>query len=108
MVYRKIEEGTMKWQKEGDQIEGQLVKIEENVGPNNSVMYTVKQTDGSIVKAWGATILDGLMAGIAEGTQVRITLIGFGPKKGGKAPTKLFTVEVDDGAETDVDPGPQE
>lgn len=119
MAYRKIEEATEKWQEEGKVIEGVLVRVEDNVGPNKSIMYTIKQADGSLVKAWGATILDSLMGAIEVGSQVKITFTGLGKKTGGKAAAKLFIVEVDDERKTAVDhepaggandsaPGPQD
>lgn len=56
-------------------IEGELLKIKSNVGPNESMMYTIKTKDGS-VNVWGTTVLDTKFEDLTEGTMVRIEPLG--------------------------------
>lgn len=52
-------------------IEGQLVKVQSGVGPNESMLYTLK-TDSGNVSVWGSTVLDTKFAEIENGSMVKI------------------------------------
>jgi hypothetical protein len=52
-------------------IEGTLVDIKSDIGPNESMLYVLKTKDGK-VSLWGSTVLDTKFEGIANGSQVRI------------------------------------
>lgn len=62
------------WNKENP-IEGELVKIENDIGPNKSNMYTIKTEDGE-VKVWGSTVLDDKLLGVPTQTYVKIEYEG--------------------------------
>lgn len=64
-----------KFENEGDEIEGVLVDVEENVGDNNSMLYTLKTKKGR-EGVWGSTVLDIRMKGIEKGEQVKIVFLG--------------------------------
>lgn len=81
-------------EREGDVIEGVLIKKEENVGSNKSMLYTLEK-DKKPTNVWGSTILDQRMVGINLGDLIRITYKGLGEKKSGKNAPKVFKVEVD-------------
>jgi len=86
-----IEPEVWKQEKEGDMIEGVLIKKDTNIGPNNSRTYHLEK-EGRVIMIWGTTVLDDKMALINVGDYVRITYLG---KKQGKkqSPTKIFKVE---------------
>lgn len=66
-------------------LEGKLVKIEHNIGPNESTMYTVKRDDDTETKIWGSTVLDDRFLGVPQGTYVRVTYEGLKKGKAGKS-----------------------
>lgn len=63
-------------------VEGKFVKVETEIGPNKSNMYTLATDDGE-VKIWGSTVLDDKLLGVPEGTYVRIVYEGKKPSKNG-------------------------
>jgi hypothetical protein len=74
------------WDKAAEpNLEGQLLKIENGVGPNHSTMYTIKKDDDSEVKVWGSTVLDDRFLGVPEGTYVKVTYEGLKQGKAGKS-----------------------
>lgn len=62
--------------KDGDSIEGVLVEIQENVGPNKSMLYTLKTDKGS-VSVWGSTVLNIRLKHVAVGDEVKIVYLGL-------------------------------
>lgn len=79
---------------EEDSITGVLIKIEEDVGTNKSMLYTI-EADNKPTNIWGSTILDQRMIGMKVGDLIRITYKGLGEKSGGKNAPKIFKVEYD-------------
>ena len=77
----EVDTGTV-WDKEKP-IEGGYGGVEENVGPNESRMYTIKTNDGEI-KVWGSKVLDDKLLGIPKGSYVKI-------EYGGKVKSKKGT-----------------
>ena len=72
------------WDKEADPIlEGKLVKIEHNIGPNESTMYTIEKDNGEEVKVWGSTVLDDRFMGVSVNTYVKVTYEGKAKSKKG-------------------------
>ncbi len=70
--------------KEEKVIKGVLVTKEEKVGPNESMMYTLKLEDGTTKGIWGNTILDSRLKGIEVGEEIGIEYLGeaVSPKTG--------------------------
>lgn len=64
-----LEEGDV-WDRQ-EPIEGTLVKVRENVGPNESMLYTLRTEKGDI-SVWGSTVLDTKFENLAKGSEVRI------------------------------------
>ena len=96
MVFKEINPDIWKPEKDGDAIEGILVKVEKDVGPNESALYSLEISPEVFKSVWGSVILDQRMSLVKVGQKVRITYKGLGEKKvGGKNPAKLFKVEVD-------------
>lgn len=70
------------WDKKAPII-GVLVGKKENVGPNESMLYTIKTDDGN-VGVWGSTVLDNKFVEIPLGFKVKIEPVGLvkSPKTG--------------------------
>lgn len=54
-----------------DVVQGKLVSVKSNIGPNESMLYTLDTANGKI-GIWGSTVLDTKFAGIPNGSEVRI------------------------------------
>lgn len=67
--------GAEEWKKE-EQLEGVLVEIQSQVGPNNSKIYTIEKVGGERVKFWGSIVLDVRLNQIPLGSEIRIVYIG--------------------------------
>lgn len=94
MTYQEINPQTWTYVKDGDFIEGILIRKQENVGPNSSMLYSI-ETPAGVKNVWGATILDERMALVNVGDKIKITYKGNAEAKKGKKPAKIFKVEVD-------------
>lgn len=95
MAFQEINPSTWTYEKEGDSIEGFLVKVEKDVGPNNSMLYTLDRGEEGMIDIWGSTILDNRMIILSIGDYVKIEYKGLGEAKQGKKPAKIFKVYVD-------------
>jgi hypothetical protein len=93
-MYEEINPSEWKPKEEGDFIEGILKDKQENVGVNNSMLYSFETSDGLVV-VWGSAVLDSRMVGASVGEKVKITYKGLGEAKGGHNAPKIFKVEVD-------------
>lgn len=85
------------WDKETEpNLEGKLVKIERNVGPNESTMYSVEKEDGAVLKVWGSTVLDDRFLGVPEGTYIKVTYEGkLKSKKGTEYHSYKVFIDLD-------------
>jgi len=95
MTYKEINPTDWKYEKNGDFIEGVLVRAQENVGANNSRLFSIETLEG-VKNVWGSALLDSRMALIKVGTKVKITYKGLAEAKAGKNPAKIFKVEIDE------------
>ncbi len=55
-MYEEIEPSIWKPENEGDFIEGILVRVQENVGENKSMLYGLETSEG-VKNIWGSAIL---------------------------------------------------
>ena len=94
MTYQEISPSTWTYAKDGDFIEGILIRVQEGVGINKSMLYSIEMPEG-VKNVWGATILDERMALVKVGDKIKITYKGTAVAKKGKNPAKIFKVEVD-------------
>ena len=81
--WKKVESGnTWNYLEEGDnsEFEGIYVSKEENVGENNSIVYTL-QKDGNMVTVWGSTVLDIRMKSVQIGEEVKMVYKGKKPSE---------------------------
>lgn len=83
------------WDK-SEPIEGELVKVEHNVGPNSSELYTLL-TEGGEVAVWGSTTLDTKLAELYLHDQVRIEPLGKVKSKAGNRQYWDFKVSYIEG-----------
>jgi hypothetical protein len=76
------------------ELEGVLVDKKENVGPNNSKLFTIEKKGGEKVSVWGSAVLDKLFT-LPVGSTIRIEYLG---KKKGKRGTEFrdYMIEVDE------------
>ena len=61
---------------EDKEIVGTYVSMEENVGPNNSCLYSLQKADSSLIGVWGSKLLDSRFKNIQIGDEVRIVYLG--------------------------------
>lgn len=90
----------------GDQIVGEYLGTQHDVGPNKSQMHNLRTTDGDRA-VWGSTVLDSRFEQVKVGDIVRVTFTGLSTKLGkyGK-PFKEYKVEVKPGVGGPVAPAP--
>ena len=67
---------TWKPEEEGAELKGILVDKEANVGPNNSKLYSIQQSDGDVIKVWGSASLDSLLGQVETDSQLVIKYLG--------------------------------
>jgi hypothetical protein len=94
-MFKEINPNVWTYEKDGDAIEGILVKKEDKVGTNESTIYSLETSPGIFMSVWGSVILDQKMSLVKEGQKIRITYKGLSEKKPGKNAAKLFKVELD-------------
>ena len=90
MEYEKIEPDIWKPEKEGDEIAGVLVSIDDNVGQHGSKMYHLETEKGQ-TSVWGSAVLDDRMQYVKPGDNVKIVYKGT-QENTKKQPTKIFEV----------------
>jgi len=95
MTYKEVNPELWAYENDGDFIEGVLVLKQEDVGDNNSMMYSIETPEG-VKNVWGSAILDSRMKLVKVGSKIKITYKGFGEPKSGKNAPKIFKVEVDE------------
>jgi len=93
-MYKEINPTDWNFENVGDFIEGVLVRKQDNIGINKSMLYSIETSEG-LKNVWGSTILDNRMALVTVGEKIRVTYKGLAEAKAGKNPAKIFKVEVD-------------
>lgn len=90
MEWKKIEPDVWKPEKDGDEIEGKLVKIDRESGKFSSTIYHLEK-EGKQTVVFGTTVLDDKMKYINEGNSVKIVFRGT-QKNTKNQDVKLFDV----------------
>lgn len=75
-------EGTA-WDGQGT-VQGVYTGKKSGVGPNKSMLYSLRNTDGEIVSVWGSTVIDSKFETIPTGAEVRVESLGLATGKTGK------------------------
>lgn len=93
MAYKEVSPlgKAKKFETIGQVVEGKLERVQEEVPPNDSTIYTI---DGQ--EYWGANALDPLMKAVKIGQKVKITLLDLNFKFPNGRVGKNFKVEVDE------------
>jgi hypothetical protein len=68
------------------EMEGEFVRVEEKVGPNNSKLYHFLVGDGADqeeVVVWGSTVLDSRLVDVKHGDKIKIVYLGKAKSKRG-------------------------
>jgi len=85
-----VEDNADVWDK-AEPLEGALTKVESEIGPNKSKMYTVGDT-----KVWGSTVLDDKLMSVPVGTFVKIEYEGkLKSKKGAEYHSYKVFIDMD-------------
>lgn len=76
----------------GDTVQGELVEISEDVGPNDSNVYRIKTEEHGIVDVWGTTLLDSCFSEGNEGEAIPVgaivRIVCLGKQTGKTGPSK--------------------
>lgn len=75
---------------------GIYVGVENNVGPNNSKLYTIEKEDGEKITFWGSTVLDRWMQQASIGDDLKIVYLGTDKNEKTGRSYKNFEVLVPD------------
>ena len=94
MAYEEINPTDWTYENDGDFIEGVVVRVQNDIGPNKSKLYSIETPNG-LKSVWWATLLDSRMALVCVGAKVKKTYKGKAEATAGKNPAKIFKVEVD-------------
>ncbi len=81
-------------------LEGIFHKVETNVGPNNSILYSITTPEG-IVGVWGSTVLDDKMKEVPLGASIKIVYEGKQKSKNGTQ-YHNYRLYVAEGTDLDV------
>jgi len=74
-------------------LRGVYISTEEDVGPNNSKLYTFEKSNGERVAVWGNTILDTRLKNLQLGEEVFIVYLGqVASEVKGRSPYNNFEV----------------
>lgn len=73
--WQEIEMGSEDVWDRKEPITGKLISVREKVGPNESMLYTLKTAEGN-VDVWGSTVLDNKFRQVKVGTVVKIEPLG--------------------------------
>ena len=57
-------------------LQGVYVNKQENVGKNNSNLYTIEKKGGEKIGVWGSNVLDSRFDGIMIGEEIKIIYLG--------------------------------
>lgn len=68
---------------ESTPVEGVYTNQRDNVGPNNSTVYTLRTKDGD-VSVWSSTVIKSKFSQIPVGSYVRVESLGKAEGKGGR------------------------
>lgn len=97
MVFEKIEPNVFKFNSEGDELIGILVKVEDSKKYKNKVYHLEVEEDNGTTSqkvVFGSAVLDDRMSFVDVGDKVKIVYKGQEPNSKDQQ-TKIFEVYVD-------------
>lgn len=91
--WEKIEFGDTWNPEEEKELIGTFMGKQEGVGVNDSTIYEIKKDDGTVMSAWGSTVLDTRLKNLEGGERVKIVYNGLKDSSTkGRQPYKNFEV----------------
>ena len=93
MVFEENNPEFWEYKNDNDEVSGVLINIQEDVGENKSMLYTL-EVEGKPKNVWGSAILDQRMVGVKVGDLIKIIFKGLGESKPGRNAPKIFQVLV--------------
>lgn len=87
---------------EGEELEGQLTRIDKGVGANQSTVYEITMTSGEKVILWDSAVLNSKLGTVAVGSDVKIIYLGKRKSKKGPGTYKDYKVFSKANTTTDV------
>ena len=94
MAFKKVEPNVFKFEKEGDLIEGTLIKVDDSTKYEKNKVYHIEDKEKKIWVVFGTTIMIDRLSYAKIGDRVRIVYDGIDQNKKGQD-TKLFSVYID-------------
>lgn len=85
-----------------DTIVGRYKSKRENVGPNESTVYTIVTEDGEYA-VWGSKILNDKMSEVQLGEMVRIKFVGWGESESSGRTWKDYRVASREATDEDAE-----
>lgn len=73
---------------------GKFLRVETEVGPNDSNMYHVQTEDGKVVGVWGSTVLDTKFGNVKAGSLIRVESLGLKENPKTKRSFKDYSLKV--------------
>lgn len=78
--WKKAGEQVPVWDYEAEGVNSEFLGIykqmKDNVGPNNSKIYTFQKQDGTFAAVWGSTVVDGRMMEVPLGYVTKFIYLG--------------------------------
>jgi hypothetical protein len=81
------------------EFEGYFKSVQENIGPNNSNLWTFEGLDGKDYSIWGSKVLDNRFSTLKKGMKTKVVYLGKKKSEKTGRPYKDFDVYKD---ETDI------
>ncbi len=92
-AWRKVEMSPSHDFEKEKELEGILIGVQTDVGPNSSTLYEIEKRDNTNTAVWGSTVLDSRMKNVKIGEEIKIVYTGVAKEaKRGQNPAKLFEV----------------
>lgn len=105
MVWKEVEGSKNFWNptKEGEQIVGKLVGIEDGMYGKKYTMQIVRDGKEEMINMPSHKVLQGKLSACAIGEPLRVTFKGTEPPKArGENPTRIYSVQRDEPDEEQV------
>jgi len=76
MVFKPIEPNVWKFENEGDEVVGTLLRVEEDKGKYKSRIFHIETEDGKQLSVFGSAVLNDKMSYISLGDKIKIVFRG--------------------------------
>jgi hypothetical protein len=97
MAFQPINPQFWKQEKEGDEITGTLVRVEDSKGKYKSKIYHIITEQGAPFSFFGSTVLNDKMAYVVPGDKIKVVFKGKKKSEDEKSEYNDYEVFKDDG-----------